>query len=140
MQDVHITITSLKSVEESELDFELHGEFGYTLKHSDEDFEFYIIPKNPPKLLTDELKIETLENLIQDFKGLGATHIRIVDHCNHHGYLFEALKIELSTPEEAEKYQKDLESTEQYYKEKEQLKKKFTEEVSKLGEKYTIIY
>jgi hypothetical protein len=140
MQDVHVTITALKYIEKSELDFVLHDEFGFTSKHSDEDFEFHTIEKNPPSLVADELKIETLENLIEDFKRLGATHIRILTHEDHHGYEFEALKIELSTPQEIEKYENNMESTRQYYKEVEALQKKFYADRSELSKKHNPIY
>jgi len=141
MQDVHITITALKHIEESELDFVLHDEFGFTSKHSDEDFEFHTIEKNSSKLRTsDDLKIETLENLIEDFKRLGATHIRILTHEDHYGYEFEAMKIELSTPEEIEKYENNRESTRLYYKEVEALQKKFYADRSELSKKHNPIY
>jgi len=140
MQDVYITVTSLHHTEESELDFALHSEFGFTSEHSDNDYEFHTIEKNSPSLVADELKIETLENLIEDFKKRGATHIRILTHEDHHGYEFEAVKIELSTPEEIEKYQNDMESTGQYYREVAALQNKFYAEKSELSKKHNPIY
>jgi peroxiredoxin family protein len=140
MQDVHVTITALKHIEKSELDFVLHGEFGFTSEHSDSDYEFHTIEKNSPSLVADELKIETLENLIEDFKRLGATHIRILTHEDHHGYEFEALKLELSTPEEIKKYKKYYDSIRQYHREVEALQRKFYADRSELSKKLNPIY
>ena len=49
---------------------------------------------NPVLSESPAIHIDDLKNIIKTSESLGATHIYISDHCDHHGYEFDAVKYE----------------------------------------------
>lgn len=103
----YISNTLLKNEELTELDFELGDEFNH-----DYDGDGWLIEmdgnskcKDKWYVNTTSVKIENLLELINKFKKLGATHIKMNHHGDHHGYEFSAMEVKLATEGQIEKYE-----------------------------------
>lgn len=80
----------------SELDFELHGEFGFDYEESDD----FIIQHEGGDNEGYPIKIESVIQELVNMKECGATHVAIDYHCDHIGYIFEGFNIRTLTPSE----------------------------------------
>lgn len=97
-----ILFNYLGEVEESELDFVLMEQ---DLKMSEREIEkrgrdiiknnngYYGGEANP-------INIQKAIDLLESFKKIGATHVEIIDHCDHIGYVFNPLEVKIATDKE----------------------------------------
>ena len=102
-----VTEKYLTELEESELDMSnLDKVFGGD-KWSEEGYDTIRISRNEQFSYEGEaepISIELLEKVIAKIKKTGATHMEIVNHGDHHGYVFLGLEIRKSTAEEIESF------------------------------------
>jgi len=78
------------------------------------------------------MEIEEMENILHDFKRLGATHIEVMYHEDHGSYIFNAVKMRKATKQEIGEYLGKEEAQEKL--EKEQEIAKLEEKLRKLKE------
>lgn len=99
--NVYIKQTLVEDHSVSELDFEMHREFGFDYDtHSD----FVTIHDGYGQVDNVPIKIEDLENILKTMKEKGATHISLDYHCDHLGYEMSGYIIKGATPEEIDAF------------------------------------
>lgn len=93
---VYILKEHVGDFERSELDIELHTQFGFDYDtHSD----FVEIEKGQGSVDTEPIEIGALLEIINELKARGATHVSLDYHVDHIGYELSGYRI--STPEPA---------------------------------------
>lgn len=98
----------IEEEEVSELDLELVEVVLGECK--DEDYDYDIISNRGFDYSGegDAMEIDNLIEILQDFKKNGANYVEMMNHCDHHGYVFSSLEIRKATKEdiqaEKEKY------------------------------------
>lgn len=101
-ENIYITKEVIDDVEHSELDFILHGEFGFDYDtHSD----FVELLKGNPDVRNEPINIDTLLESLQGLKEKGSTHVSLGYHCDHMGYEMTGYKIYLSTEDQINAYE-----------------------------------
>jgi hypothetical protein len=99
---VYVTKTLIANEDQSELDFELYDEFGFSYE---ENSRFNTIVKsNEYYANANPIRIDRMIEILQRLKDNGSTHVQIEDHCDHHGYEISGFEIRLSTQEEITEY------------------------------------
>lgn len=103
MDNVYINKNHIENMSISELNFDLHDEFGF--EYDDKgDNQFVEIQNKRYYTEADPIHIDKLIEKLQKLKKNGATHVEIESNCDHHGYDISSYKIELSTEEDIKNY------------------------------------
>lgn len=102
-QNIYVTKTLIGNDNQSELDFVLYDDFGFSYDTHDEFVEIqkgkgYYADSTP-------IKIDDMIKILQSLKEKGATHVQIEDHCDHQGYDISGFEIRLSNQEEVHEYE-----------------------------------
>ena len=102
-QNIYVTKTLIGNDNQSELDFVLYDDFGFSYDTHDQFNEIekckgYYADATP-------IKIDDMIKILQSLKEKGATHVQLEDHCDHHGYDISSFEIRLSTQEEIDEYE-----------------------------------
>lgn len=102
-QNIYVTKTLIGNDNQSELDFVLYDDFGFSYDTNDQFVEIekvkgYYADATP-------IKIDDMIKILQYLKDKGATHVQIEDHCDHQGYDISGFEIRLSTTDEVEDYE-----------------------------------
>jgi hypothetical protein len=127
MKNVYVTKTLIGNDNQSELDFVLYDEFGFS--YNDISDRFVEIEKVKGYYANSTpIKIDDMISILQSLKQKGSTHVQIEDHCDHHGYDISGFEIRLSTNEEIE----DYESKRKIEREKNEKIKLLQEEINKI--------
>lgn len=71
------------------------------------DYEWVTVPHKFNWIDNDRIPIDLLQQTIDDLKSLGANHVRIEPHCDHHGYYFSGVNLEVMTKKELMKHKKN---------------------------------
>lgn len=93
-------IKTIDSFEFSEIDFDLYDELFTKEKvaeiyNSNKDHPSnYIFNKRDPECDGEPINIDRLINKLNEFKNKGANYVALEYHCDHIGYILEAIKIE----------------------------------------------
>jgi len=103
MEKIYVTKILLATDSETELDFENREKFGW----EDWDKQDYAeIKKNYTDNGQEPIEIDKMVKILQDSKDrLGATHVNVEYHTDHHGYYFSIFKMRKSTQEEIDGYE-----------------------------------
>jgi hypothetical protein len=109
MDKVFITKTLIKNDNQSELDFILQDEFNFDY---DRNSEFVEIKKNLETYYADAepIRIDDMIKVLQNLKDSGSTHVQIETHHDHHGYDISGFEIRLSTQEEIDEFNSEIEA------------------------------
>lgn len=106
MIDKYFIQKTVKTESLSEFDFILYGNL-FGKEWDDDDLV------HPSERIIDNreffsdgtpIEIDVLIRLLQKLKRKGANYIALNDHCDHHGYDIEGIKIEEATKKEIENY------------------------------------
>jgi hypothetical protein len=110
MDKVFITKTLIKNDNQSELDFVLQNEFDFDYDKNSDFVE--ILTKNFRAYHADgdPIRIDDMIKVLQNLKDSGSTHVQIETHHDHHGYDISGFEIRLSTQEEIDKFNSEMES------------------------------
>ena len=101
-QNIYVTKTLIDNDNQSELDFVLYDDFGFSY---DTHEQFNEIEKGKGYYAdATPIKIDDMIKILQGLKERGATHVQIEDHCDHQGYDISGFEIRLSTQEEIDEY------------------------------------
>lgn len=99
---VYVLKEHVGDFERSELDFELHNQFGFDYDtHSD----FVEITKGQGDVDNTPIEINALLEVINELKSRGATHVSLDYHCDHIGYEFSGYRISAAEPALIEAYE-----------------------------------
>lgn len=103
MNNIYVTKTLIGNDNQSELDFVLYDDFGFSYDTHDQFNEIekgkgYYADANP-------IKIDDMIKVLQGLKDRGATHVQIEEHCDHQGYDISGFEIRFSTQEEIDEYE-----------------------------------
>ncbi len=125
---VYVTKTLIQNKSLDELDMELYEEFKFDYDSNDEFIEIQNGQGQTYEAMP--IKIDVLIEMCQKMKELGATHIEIEHHVDHHGYDISSFKIKKSSKLEIKQYEDGKKLSEEVTK---QLKiQKLTEELQSL--------
>lgn len=105
MSKVYITKKHIKNSNQSELDFELHEEFGFNYENYD---EFVEITKGRGSADSYPIRIDKMIEILQSLKSDGCSHVEIEYHYDHIGYDISGSKIEKSSSEDIESYEEKI--------------------------------
>jgi hypothetical protein len=96
-----IYIKYLREVETEELDLELYNPF-FTDEEMENDYPSFIYENHDVGGWSEEdpIKIEDLQNLLEEIKNSGASHVEIMHHTDHHSYVLTPSIIRKATEEE----------------------------------------
>jgi len=72
----------------------------------DHDYEWVDVPHNFSWIDGNAISIEDVQKTIDSLKTIGATHVRIMSHCDHRAYYFSGIKLEVMGVKEAKEYKK----------------------------------
>lgn len=102
-QNIYVTKTLIGNDNQSELDFVLYDDFGFSYDTHDEFVEIqkgkgYYADATP-------IKIDDMIKILQSLKEKGATHVQLEDHCDHQGYDISGFEIRLSNHDEIVEYE-----------------------------------
>jgi hypothetical protein len=102
-QNIYVTKTLIGNDNQSELDFVLYDDFGFSYDTHDEFVEIqkgkgYYADATP-------IKIDDMIKILQSLKEKGATHVQLEDHCDHQGYDISGFEIRLSNNDEIVEYE-----------------------------------
>lgn len=90
------------SVETEEQDLELYNQF-FTDEEMEYDYPSFIyVNDHNPWSEGDPILIEDLQKHLDDAKKLGATHVELMHHTDHHSYVITPCLIRKATKEEIE--------------------------------------
>jgi hypothetical protein len=103
MEKIYVTKILLETDSETELDFENREKFGWEDWDKQDYFE---IQKNYTDDGQEPIEIDKMIRILQNSKDrLGATHVNVEYHVDHHGYYFSIFKMRKSTQEEINEYE-----------------------------------
>jgi len=103
MKKIYVTKILLATDSETELDFENREKFGWEDWDKQDYFE---IKKNYTDDGQESIEIDKIIGILQNSKDrLGATHVNVEYHVDHHGYYFSIFKMRKSTQEEINEYE-----------------------------------
>lgn len=95
-----ILIKYLPDVETEEQDLVLYNQF-FTEEEMDNDWPSFIYENDGSRWGEgDPIKIEDLQNHLEEIKNSGASHVEIMHHEDHHCYIFTPSFIRKATEEE----------------------------------------
>jgi hypothetical protein len=102
-QNIYVTKTLIGNDNQSELDFVLYDDFGFSYDTHDKFVEIqkgkgYYADATP-------IKIDDMIKILQSLKEKGATHVQLEDHCDHQGYDISGFEIRLSNHDEIVEYE-----------------------------------
>ena len=100
-KNIYITKILIDNDDQSELDFVLYDDFGFSYDTHD---QFNEIEKGRGYADATPIKIDDMIKILQGLKERGATHVQIEDHCDHQGYDISGFEIRLSSQEEIDEY------------------------------------
>ena len=101
---VYITKKLIDDIEHSEIDFDLHNQFGFNYDtHSD----FIEIENDQGSSEGYPIDIDRLIKTLTDMKSKGTTHIEMNYHCDHIGYQITGYEIKFSTKDEIDVYENE---------------------------------
>jgi hypothetical protein len=93
--NVYITQELVGDIEHSEIDIDLHDQFGFDYETAS---NFITIERGQGQVDNTPININTLLESINDLKSRGATHISLSYHCDHIGYELSGYKITEADP------------------------------------------
>jgi len=70
------------------------------------DYDWVDVPHDYNWIDGEAISIEELQKTIDGLKSTGASHVRIMSHCDHYAYYFTGIKLEVMTEKEANEYKK----------------------------------
>jgi CRISPR/Cas system-associated endoribonuclease Cas2 len=106
--------------------FEYPQTFIKTKKGSEEQYSF--------RGQADPVCIEVLIEVLEKLKDKGCDFVEIVNHCDHHGYHINGLKLHKATQEEIEKYEKEAKDKDRILAQKRV--KELQDEIDQITKKY----
>ena len=89
----YYTARYLKEIEESELDFDNLEEMGFNYEKNETYHYIIYANKDFHPLNQEPISIPKLRSVINEMKRVGATHIEIEYHGDHHGYVFQGVEM-----------------------------------------------
>jgi len=94
----------LREIQATELDLQIYNDLTSTEEEADQlqedHLREYDHPKNGWYCEASPIKIDTLKRIVEAVEATSATHVEIFNHCDHHGYYFYPVRIEVLDPKE----------------------------------------
>ena len=100
-KNMYVTRTLIDDVEHSEVDIDLHDEFGFDYESGE---SFVVIEHGHGDADGYVTSIDRMIKTLQEMKDKGATHVGMNYHCDHIGYEISGYNVRISTQAEIDVY------------------------------------
>ena len=99
----------LQEISQTELDLQLYEDLTSTREEADllqeDHLREYDHPKNGWHGEATPILISDLKRIVASIEATSATHVEIFNHCDHHGYYFYPVQIDVLDPKEEQAVQ-----------------------------------